>query len=266
MADGDKAPTSPSYCHPWASGVTHWLSEAMLGVTPLKPGFDSFVVLPHVSGNTLSTVAGTQPTPHGPISVTAERDNVRGTVEIEVNSPTAGFAGLRLVDEATGCELDTASVIIQTGAGSSSDGYSETVGTNATGTQKTAVLLDASGVPRLELSRIHPSMQVAHVYVALPAGRHTIVASFRSDCFSSVGADSFLPSASTTGGPGGTLPTIPPFPVPRYPGSWTVDTSASGSWRGKYGKAGYSLFAFDQGKDVTQLPSWVYGECSTNSG
>ena len=28
MNDGDKAPTSPPYCHPWASGVTHWLSEA----------------------------------------------------------------------------------------------------------------------------------------------------------------------------------------------------------------------------------------------
>lgn len=261
MADGDKAPTSPSYCHPWASGVTHWLSEAMLGVTPLKPGFDSFVVLPHVSGNTLSTVGGTQPTHHGPITVTAERDNVRGAVKIEVNSPVAGFAGLRLVDEGTGCALDTASVFIQTGASNSSESYAETVGTTSNGIQKAAVLLDASGVPTLELSRIHPRMQVAHAYVALPAGRHTIAAHFRSDCFASVAADeTFLSSASTTGGSTGTLPTIPPFPMPRYPGSWTIDTSASGSWRGKYGKAGYSLFAFDHGKDVTQLPSWVYGE------
>ena len=37
MEDGDKAPTRPSYCHPWADGVTHWLSHHMAGLAPLKP-------------------------------------------------------------------------------------------------------------------------------------------------------------------------------------------------------------------------------------
>jgi hypothetical protein len=97
MSDGDKAPTSPSYCHPWASGVTHWLSEAMAGVVPLRPGFESFVAMPHISGHTLSTVGGTQPTPQGAITVSASRENERGTVAVEVESPVSGFAGLRLV-------------------------------------------------------------------------------------------------------------------------------------------------------------------------
>ena len=38
MKDGDKAPTSPSYCHPWADGVTHWLTESMAGIAPQEPG------------------------------------------------------------------------------------------------------------------------------------------------------------------------------------------------------------------------------------
>eukprot|EP01043_Picozoa_sp_COSAG02_P057425 COSAG02_NODE_6970_length_3258_cov_2.502691_3_plen_258_part_00 len=240
----------------------------MLGVTPLQPGFGSFVVLPHVAGSTLSTVNGTQPTPHGPITVSARRNDAHGSIVIEVNSPVAGFAGLRLLDEATDCILDTASVVIQAAVGS--DGaHSDTVNMISKG--KAAVLLDASNVPRLELSRIHPRMQAAHVYIALPAGRHKIAATFRSDCFATMATDSSPSSTAPTPAPtpvptstsGRALPTIPPFAKPSYPGSWTLDPSTGGSWRGKYGKAGYSLLAFDEGKDVAQLPKWVHGEYNT---
>ena len=85
MLDGDKAPTSPSYCHPWASGVTHWLSQSMGGVQPLEPGYRRFLAMPHVSGrNTFVSV--TQPTPHGPISVAASRDTTHGTVTVRVKT------------------------------------------------------------------------------------------------------------------------------------------------------------------------------------
>ena len=42
------------------------------------------------------------------------------------------------------------------------------------------------------------------------------------------------------------------------PGSWTIDGATRGAWRGKYGTAGYQLFAFHaNGTDAVELPSWV---------
>ena len=69
---GDKAPTSPSDCHPWSSGVTHWLSGAVAGVVPLRPGFARYAALPHIS-TAVPRVNATQPSPHGSIHVWAAR-------------------------------------------------------------------------------------------------------------------------------------------------------------------------------------------------
>ena len=40
----DKSSTRPSYCHPWADGVTHWLTlpHSLAGITPLEPGNPGF--------------------------------------------------------------------------------------------------------------------------------------------------------------------------------------------------------------------------------
>lgn len=56
-----------SLCHGWASGPTAWLSEHVLGVKVLKPGFRKIAIEPHLAG--LKKVEGTFPTPHGIISV-----------------------------------------------------------------------------------------------------------------------------------------------------------------------------------------------------
>lgn len=72
------------------------------------------------------------------------------------------------------------------------------------------------------------------------------------------------------------FPVVPPFKAPQYAGSWTLDHSTGGAWLGKYGTAGYQLFAFKQhndanmpgetetaqrttpgGVDVVKLPDWV---------
>lgn len=52
-----------SLTHPWSAGVTKWLSEEVLGIKPLSPGFPTFQVIPHM-GN-LTFVNGATPTPHG---------------------------------------------------------------------------------------------------------------------------------------------------------------------------------------------------------
>ncbi|MDR1747104.1 MAG: hypothetical protein LBR49_07530 [Tannerella sp.] len=56
-----------SLTHPWSAGVTKWLSEEILGIKPVEPGFKSFAIKPHLSGN-ITCVKGAVPTPSGKIS------------------------------------------------------------------------------------------------------------------------------------------------------------------------------------------------------
>jgi hypothetical protein len=116
-----QAPTRPSYCHPWADGVTHWLAHSLAGIVPLAPGYLRYAALPHLShvesdrGRVNQHVSATAPTPHGPITVTAHRDVTKEragvaqtqTVTISVTAAVSGIVGLRLHDEATGCERVT---------------------------------------------------------------------------------------------------------------------------------------------------------------
>ena len=220
MADGDKAPTSPSYCHPWASGVTHWLSGAMAGIVAVEPGYARFAAMPHVSGNT-PHVRATQPTPHGPITVSAQRDNGRGTVAVDVQSSVAGLVGLRLHDEATGCALDLSTVRASHGNadGSGNGGALSVPGAVA-----------AASDAKIDL--LHPTMQAAHAFVAVAAGRTSVSASFRGDC---VAALALADNAAVTAiaerrqKPGKGLPTIPPFAAPSYPASWS--SACTPTWR-----------------------------------
>lgn len=56
-----------SFTHPWSSGVVKWLSEEILGIKPLKPGFKTFQIVPHL-GKSLTSVKGSTPTRQGIIS------------------------------------------------------------------------------------------------------------------------------------------------------------------------------------------------------
>ena len=50
VSPGGKAPTRPSYCHPWSDGVTAFISRALGGINPRSPGFtNGYVITPHVS-------------------------------------------------------------------------------------------------------------------------------------------------------------------------------------------------------------------------
>jgi hypothetical protein len=160
MEDGDKAPTRPSYCHPWADGVTHWLSHHMAGVTPLLPGFRRYVATPHVSGSN-PYVAASVPTPHGPVMVDAQRKNHRGSVSVKVHGPVPGVVGLRLQDEATGCMLDLATVTLDGAAAS---------------TKTVAEIQDVAD------AAMHMTTPHQHVYVVVDAGAHTVAALFLSSC------------------------------------------------------------------------------------
>lgn len=246
MKDGDKAPTRPSYCHPWADGVTHWLTHRMAGIVPLKPGFRSYAALPHVSGNT-PDVSATIPTAHGPIRVQAHRDNGHGTVTVTVHAqaPDGGVVGLRRHDEATGCALDFATATLN-------------------GVPATAAL--AEHVPGAS-DTLHPTVAAQHAFIALPTsvggGTYTITASFSADCVHMLRASDSATAVARMQGEllGDGFPVAPPYAPPSYPASWTIDTTTGGAWVGKYGKEGYQLFAFDSNgdgaTDVVKLPAWV---------
>jgi hypothetical protein len=245
MSNGDKAPTRPSYCHPWSDGVTPWLTHVAAGIQPLEPGFSRFAALPHVSGR-LPSVSATTDTPHGLVSVTAARDNKRGVVNISTDASVDGVIGLRIVDEDTDCELDL-----------------ETIRLNGR-----PVAAESDNV---QIDRVHPVLASQHAYVAVPPGQHSVTASFATGCLEGASGNA-LPvttpasHAMSPGEPKG-FPVVPPYTAPSYPGTWVIDNATGGDWVGKYGAEGYQLFAFDaNSSDVIQLPNWVLGVTGKNGG
>jgi alpha-L-rhamnosidase len=80
-----------SLCHPWGGGVVKWLSEEVLGIKMLKPGFSECLIAPH-PGRTLTHIKGSVPTPKG--SIFAEIDIKKGWFKISVPEgikPTIGI-------------------------------------------------------------------------------------------------------------------------------------------------------------------------------
>lgn len=80
-----------SLCHGWASGPTAWLSENILGITPLTPGFKKVRIVPQLGR--LKWAEGTYPTPLGPIKVRHERQP-DGSVKSMIDAP-AGITVVR---------------------------------------------------------------------------------------------------------------------------------------------------------------------------
>lgn len=73
-----------SFCHGWASGPTPWLSEHVLGITPLEPGCREVHIEPHLGD--LQWAEGTYPTPFGVIKVRHEK-TMDGMLKSSVEVP-----------------------------------------------------------------------------------------------------------------------------------------------------------------------------------
>ncbi len=73
-----------SLCHGWASGPAAWISDHILGVESLEPGFKTVRIVPFLGD--LKWAEGTVPTPYGPIFVRHEKD-AQGTIHSEVRLP-----------------------------------------------------------------------------------------------------------------------------------------------------------------------------------
>lgn len=85
-----------SLAHPWSAGVTKWLSENILGIKPVSPGFKSFTIIPYLNSK-LTQVNGTIQTKFGPVSAAFNTQTGNcaitvpaGTIAEKVALPKAG--------------------------------------------------------------------------------------------------------------------------------------------------------------------------------
>lgn len=83
-----------SFTHPWSSGVLKWLSEEVLGIFPMRPGFSEFKVQPHLI-NGVTSVSGSVPTPHG--TVTFSIDTQKGKASLVVPPHTSAHVAIPLM-------------------------------------------------------------------------------------------------------------------------------------------------------------------------
>lgn len=73
-----------SLCHGWASGPAAFLSQYVLGITPLEPGCKAVRIAPKLGD--LRFVEGTYPTPYGNIHV-IHKYNTRGEIVSKIEAP-----------------------------------------------------------------------------------------------------------------------------------------------------------------------------------
>ena len=232
---GYKTPTRPSYCHPWSSGVTHWLTERHLGVTPLTPGFHDVLIAPHVSAANPS-VSGTLETPQGSrLHVNASR-TADGLVRVELETasstavvalPTRGrceLIGFRRACSA--CEVQLPLRFDHVMA---------------------AVGMDSSA------GRLHRDVTASLRYAPpLPPGRHVI--------------EGIYEGCANTASQQAAAASYPPFGPAVWKATATFDRITRGSWIGTYGNAGYVLFGFNNGSDVVKLPKWCVNVTANKHG
>ncbi|MDW7760143.1 MAG: alpha-L-rhamnosidase C-terminal domain-containing protein [Acidobacteriota bacterium] len=68
-----------SLAHPWGAGVTKWLTEEILGIKPVEPGFSRYSILPRL-GSGATALEGRVSTPHGEIRVSYNLSTGRGRI------------------------------------------------------------------------------------------------------------------------------------------------------------------------------------------
>ena len=218
LKEGDMPPTMPSLCHPWASGVTAWLSHVHGGIQPLLPGYEQALVAPYVSVN-YPNVTTTMPTPHGSVTARATLDG-NHVLRMEVQNPVNGYIGLR--DNLVG----------------------------ACGFHKERVLLNGTLVPLTNLLTSTdltglkvPSHAQNLTFISLSQGRHTLTVPYACHKESKTIASKATKS---------------PFPPTRYPASVTFDRESRGDGLKRYGSDGFMLLGYKEDQtDLEHLPNYV---------
>jgi alpha-L-rhamnosidase len=230
LKDGDSAPHLPSYCHPWASGVTAWLTHVLGGLFPLQPGYNAFAAIPYVSA-THPYVSTSMATPSGYISVN-ETLNDDLSVEILIDSACPGIVGLRsdvLGYDGTIHPLEVESVMVNNRPA------------NAISQSHVRRLLGNRAITREAYSFFLLPQDGNHLVSAKYQSHHTV----NSQHESLTGNDRRISSAT-------------PFPKLWYPATTALDRTSQGDGLIEYGQDGYVLFGCNESsRDVVQLPPYI---------
>ena len=229
MKEGGQAPHLPSYCHPWASGVTAWLSHDVGGIQPLLPGYQKFLATPYVSVK-YNFVSATIDTPQGKISVNATLNATRDGdffYHAVLTSPVPGIFGVRVMvadfDGEMGARLEKLSL---------NGGQMQ-------------MLSDDQAMEQLGDSFHHA---YAFQFMQVDAGRtHEVKATYH--------AAFTKPNVYTRT----ETKRIPPFPEPEYSaGLAPLDRKSKGDGIFSHGRDGYVLIGCDDnGDDIVRLPSYI---------
>ncbi len=106
--DGRLAPgaIADSAAHAWSTGPTPALSQYVLGIRPLAPGFRTWIVAPQAGD--LGWAQGTAPTPEGVIASRWRRGSGRRSFELTVVAPrqTSGEVDVPLLGRSRAIALD----------------------------------------------------------------------------------------------------------------------------------------------------------------
>jgi hypothetical protein len=108
-----------SLAHGWSSGPTPWLTEQVLGIQSQGPGFDTVDIRPDLLD--LEWAKGTQPTPHGPLSISLKKQGmsiaidlppgIRARVSVPVSRPNGIITVNGERHSSTPAEDDTRAIV-----------------------------------------------------------------------------------------------------------------------------------------------------------
>jgi len=227
---GTKSPNLPSMCHPWSSGVAHWLTEHHVGIKPAKPGYEAVLLAPYIS-DLNRAVSGSVGTPRGKITVEAALDVRSGTVGVNATVPVRSRIALPAL--MNGCVL----LGFDFGANRSWK------------TIEAPVPYDAVSEELGTMTSIHPDVASSLLYSnPIAPGRHSVLGLY-GGCRTQETSASRIGTASDS--------PYPPFLPEEYPAQTSIDAKTRGDWIGKFGNEGHLLFGFDDGEDLVQLPPYV---------
>jgi alpha-L-rhamnosidase len=256
-----------SLCHPWSAGAAPWMSAHMTGVTPLRPGYASVRVRPHV--------------PRG-------ADGVRGAVPVPVVSSAGSESAAALAVEVdvrvgVGEENNGGSVrVTLPGGGACAEGgelhLTEKLlarlgwAFDEEGVDVEVEVVESGGVQRrqrrLGTVRLAWDEEASATAALLSEGTDgspdTVVRGRAAVLKLAPGTDVLVTRApkqpvSSSSSSSSSTSSSSPFPPPSWPARLQeVDLATSGSWLGRYGSAGYWLPHFNpDGSDAVSLPSFI---------
>lgn len=118
-----------SMAHGWSTGIVPIMSNYVLGVTPLAPGFSKWKVCPVVDGGDLTWAKGVVPTPSGSLGVSWKKQDGDGGVvfTLKVNAPgdtdgticipTAGFASTKVTLDGEEIPYESGQLVVDVAGG-----------------------------------------------------------------------------------------------------------------------------------------------------